>query len=36
MPTIQIDAVRPREAFFETTGAVVAPIVEKHLMRALK
>jgi hypothetical protein len=37
-PNLAKEAVKDRtaEAFFRTAGAVVAPIVEKHLMRALK
>jgi hypothetical protein len=37
-PNLAKEAVKDQtaEAFFRTTGAVVAPIVEKHLMRALK
>jgi hypothetical protein len=37
-PNLAKEAVKDQtaEAFFRTAGAVVAPIVEKHLMRALK
>jgi hypothetical protein len=37
-PNLAKEAVKDQtaEAFFRTTGAVVAPIVEKHLMRVLK
>jgi hypothetical protein len=37
-PNLAKDAVKSQteKAFFETTAAVVAPIVEKHLARALK
>jgi hypothetical protein len=37
-PNLAKEAVKDQtaQAFFRTTAAVVAPIVEKHLMRALK
>ena len=37
-PNLAKEAVKDQtaEAFFRTTAAVVAPIVEKHLMRVLK
>jgi hypothetical protein len=37
-PNLAKEAVKDKaaEAFFRTTAAVVAPIVEKHLMRVLK